>query len=176
MIKNNLDPTTKELKSQTVKSPENKPSKRIKVSRSEVIRDAHCTKKDDRTTERTEDYLEVIYELVQHKGYAASIDIAECLNVRQPSVTKMMRRLAQSKLVDYEKYRGIRLTEKGIEIARAIHERHIILSEFLRMIGVDENIASRDAEEIEHHVHPDTLRKLRQLLQHMKDDLGAPKG
>jgi Mn-dependent DtxR family transcriptional regulator len=112
-----------------------------------------------------EDYLEAIYELIDHKGYATSIDLAECLNVSQPSVTKMMRRLDRTELIDYEKYRGIRLTEKGIKLAKSIHERHGIVSEFLRRIGVDENIANRDAEEIEHHIHPETLRKLQDLLE-----------
>ncbi|TLY08207.1 MAG: transcriptional regulator [Thaumarchaeota archaeon] len=112
-----------------------------------------------------EDYLEAMYELIDHKGYATSVDLAECLNVSQPSVTKMMRRLDRTELIDYEKYRGIRLTEKGIKLAKSIHERHGIVSEFLKKIGVDENIANRDAEEIEHHIHPETLRKLQDLLE-----------
>lgn len=137
--------------------------------RLELIRSAHRVKKDDRTTSRMEDYLEVIYELIQNKGYATSVDLAECLGVSQPSVTKMMRRLDGSGLVNYEKYRGIVLTERGLEIAEAIHERHSILSEFLKMIGVDEDIANRDAEEIEHHIHSETLRKLQKLLDRNKN-------
>jgi len=135
-------------------------------TRLEVIRDANRKgKADGHATFRMEDYLEAIYELVDQKGYATSVDLAECLNVSQPSVTKMMRRLDRTELIDYEKYRGIRLTEKGIKLAKSIHERHGIVSEFLRKIGVDENIANRDAEEIEHHIHPKTLRKLHDLLE-----------
>jgi Mn-dependent DtxR family transcriptional regulator len=135
-------------------------------SRLEVIRDANRKgKADGHATFRMEDYLEAIYELVDQKGYATSVDLAECLNVSQPSVTKMMRRLDRTELIDYEKYRGIRLTEKGIKLAKSIHERHGIVAEFLRKIGVDENIANRDAEEIEHHIHPETLRKLQDLLE-----------
>ena len=134
-------------------------------SRLEHIRDAHKTRKSDkRTTDRMEDYLEVIYELIQHKGYATSTDVAECLNISRPSVTKMMRRLDETGLLDYEKYRGMRLTEKGGGIAETIHQSHGIVSEFLKMIGVDKNIANMDAEQIEHHVHPETLRKLQDLL------------
>ncbi len=141
-------------------------------SRLEVIRDAHKTRKtNNHATVRMEDYLEVIYELIQHKGYAASVDVAECLSVSRPSVTKMMRRLDQTELIDYEKYRGIRLTEKGIKLAKSMHERHGVVSEFLRMIGVDENIANRDAEEIEHHLHPETLNKLQDLLEGKKSCL-----
>jgi len=135
-------------------------------TRLEVIRDANRKgKADGHTTFRMEDYLEAIYELIDQKGYATSVDLAECLNVSQPSVTKMMRRLDRTELIDYEKYRGIRLTEKGVKLAKSIHERHGIISEFLRKIGVDENIANRDAEEIEHHIHPETLRKLQDLLE-----------
>ena len=135
-------------------------------TRLEVIRDANKKgKTDGHATFRMEDYLEAIYELIDQKGYATSVDLAECLNVSQPSVTKMMLRLDRTELIDYEKYRGIRLTEKGIKLAKSIHERHGIVSEFLRKIGVDENIANRDAEEIEHHIHPETLRKLQDLLE-----------
>jgi DtxR family transcriptional regulator, manganese transport regulator len=64
-----------------------------------------------------EDYLETIYELVQHKGYAPLADVANYLNVRPPSVTTMVRRLDQSGLLNYERYRGIQLKEKGMNIA-----------------------------------------------------------
>jgi len=135
-------------------------------SRLEVIHDAHTTRKTKaHATGRMEDYLEVIYELIQHKGYAPSVDVAECLNVSRPSVTKMMRRLDRTELIVYEKYRGIRLTEKGFQVAKSMHVRHGIVSEFLIMIGVNEVIANRDAEEIEHHLHPETVNKLQDLLE-----------
>lgn len=150
----------------------NRFGQKIKIrSRLEVLRDAHGAKQNNHTTYRMEDYLEVIYELVQYKGYATSIDLSEHLNVSQPSVTKMMRRLHANGLADYEKYRGISLTAKGIDLAKAIHERHGIISEFLKMIGVEEHIANRDAEAIEHHLHPETLRKLKHLVERKKTNL-----
>jgi Mn-dependent DtxR family transcriptional regulator len=117
-----------------------------------------------------EDYLEIVYELVQHKGYATLVDVAEYLNVRPPSVTTMMRRLDQSGLLNYEKYRGIRLTEKGMDIAKIIHDRHSVLSEFLKMIGVSEKIANEDAESMEHHLHPQTMHRLIELMRILKVD------
>jgi Mn-dependent DtxR family transcriptional regulator len=84
--------------------------------RLEFIRDASVTKKEERT-DRMEDYLEVIYELIKQKGYATMVDISNYLNVSSPSVTKMMQRLDESGYLDYEKYRGIRLTDDGIKIA-----------------------------------------------------------
>ena len=116
-----------------------------------------------------EDYLEVIYELVQYKGYATTIDISEYLNVSSPSVTYMIQRLNESGHLNYEKYRGIRLTDKGILVAKNIQERHCLLAEFLRIIGVDEDTANKDAEGIEHHLQPKTLEKLEQFIEDIED-------
>ena len=136
-------------------------------SRLASIRGANNAKKPE-CTYRMEDYLEIIYELVQHKGYATLVDVAEYLNVRPPSVTTMMRRLDQSGLLNYEKYRGIKLTERGMDVAKIIHNRHSILSEFLRMIGVNEKIANEDAESMEHYLHPQTMLQLTELMHILK--------
>ena len=136
--------------------------------RLEFIRDANITKKEERT-DRMEDYLEVIYELIRQKGYATMVDISNYLNVSSPSVTKMIQRLDESGYLDYEKYRGIRLTDDGIKIAKSIHNRHEILAQFFRMIGVDDEIANNDAEGIEHHLHHETLKKLEDFMTAMKD-------
>jgi Mn-dependent DtxR family transcriptional regulator len=116
-----------------------------------------------------EDYLEVIYELIKQKGYATTVDISNYLNVSSPSVTKMIQRLDESGYLNYEKYRGIRLTDDGIKIARSIRNRHEILAEFFRIIGVDDEIANNDAEGIEHHLHHETLKKLEEFMIAMKD-------
>src|ERR671929_1860603 len=96
-----------------------------KDTRLESIRYAnHVRKEEDYRTARMEDYLEVIYELIQYKGYATTIDISEYLNVSSPSVTYMIQRLNESGYLNYEKYKGIRLTDDGIKIAKSIHTRH----------------------------------------------------
>ena len=139
--------------------------------RLKLIRNAHKVKEKaihEQQTDRMEDYLEVIYELIKKKGYATQTDISESLNVSLSGVSKMLQRLDESKCLKYEKYRGINLTEEGIEIAENIHERHGLLSEFFKMIGVDEYIANVDAEGIEHHIHPQTLRKLREFIRKHK--------
>jgi Mn-dependent DtxR family transcriptional regulator len=132
-----------------------------------AIRDANSVKKQDRT-ERMEDYLEVIYELVQQKGYATTVDISSYLNVSSPSVTKMMQKLDETGYLNYEKYRGIKLTNEGIRIARNIRNRHGLLSEFFMIIGVDEETANNDAEGIEHHLHPETMKKLEEFINELK--------
>jgi Mn-dependent DtxR family transcriptional regulator len=119
-------------------------------------------------TDRMEDYLEVIYELVLQKGYATTIDISDYLNVSSPSVTRMMKKLHETGFIRYERYRGMSLTEKGVEVAKAIHKRHGILAEFFKMIGVQDDIANEDAEGIEHHLHSETLMKLEGFVRSMK--------
>lgn len=141
-------------------------------NRLKFIRDAHNKKEgkvEQLHTDRMEDYLEVIYELIQQKGYATAVDISESLNVSSPSVTKMLQRLDESKYLRYERYRGISLTQEGIAMAENIHEKHSLLVEFLKMIGVDENIANIDAEGIEHHLHSETLKKLQIFINAVKN-------
>ena len=141
----------------------------LEYTRLKSIRHANHAKKEEHyQTARMEDYLEVVYELVQYKGYATTIDISEYLNVSSPSVTYMMQRLNDSGHLNYEKYRGIRLTDKGILVAKGIRERHGLLAEFLKIIGVDEDTANKDAEGIEHYLQPKTLVKLEQFLKDIK--------
>ena len=99
-------------------------------NRLKLIRDAHNVKQkviEEQHTDRMEDYSEVIYELIKKKGYATQSDISESFNVSLPSVTKMLQRLDESKYLKYEKYRGINLTEEGIEIAENIRDKQPIV-------------------------------------------------
>lgn len=144
-------------------------------NRLESIRDAHNNERRegkeeriDTTTDAMEDYLEVMYELIQKKGYATTIDIANYLHVSSPSVTKMVKRLDKMGYLVYEKYRGLQLTSEGIAVAKNIHKNHGLLVEFLKMIGIDEEIANRDAEGIEHHLHPQTMEKLEEFIKRYK--------
>jgi Mn-dependent DtxR family transcriptional regulator len=143
------------------------PLEKAKDNRLEAIRDANSAKKEDRT-DRMEDYLEVIYELVEQKGYATTVDISTYLNVSSPSVTKMTQRLDETGYLKYEKYRGIRLTDEGVRIAQNIRNSHGLLAEFFKMIGVDEESANSDAEGIEHHLHPETIKRLEDFMNVLK--------
>ena len=140
----------------------------LKSTRLESIRDANGVKREEDRTTRMEDYLEVIYELIEQKGYATTVDISKYLNVSSPSVTKMVQRLDESGHLNYEKYRGISLTQQGVLVAKSIRERHGLLADFFKMIGVDEDSANKDAEGIEHHLHPETLKKLEEFIKIVK--------
>ena len=135
--------------------------------RLESIKEAHKSEKGDSNT-RIEDYLEVISELVELKGYANTIDISRYMNVSAPSVTKMLQRLDDNGYLEYEKYRGINLTTKGNALADAVRQKHGILLEFFMMLGIDYNIANQDAEGIEHHLNPKTIKQLRKFVTFLK--------
>jgi DtxR family manganese transport transcriptional regulator len=112
---------------------------------------------------RTEDYLEAIYHLVQDKGYATTIDISERLLVKPPTVSSKLKDLSLEGYLSYQPYRGMKLTEKGQSVAKAVIEKHSIVMGLLTTLGVDKETAYVDTEGIEHHLHPDTVRRLKKL-------------
>ena len=83
-----------------------------------------------------EDYLERILELIDSKGYARVVDIAAALEISQASVTNMVQRLDAEGLLKYEKYRGLVLTPAGEKLARKIADRHKLLTDFLKLLGL----------------------------------------
>ncbi len=138
-----------------------------KISRRlDSIKAAHESEKT--ISSRVEDYLEVISELVDMKGYAATLDISRYMNVSAPSVTKMLKKLDGDGYLEYEKYYGINLTEKGQKIADMIKQKHGILLEFFEILGIGKEIANQDAEGIEHHLNPKTIRQIRKFVTFFK--------
>lgn len=137
--------------------------------RLESIRTAHESVREGSST-RMEDYLEVISELVELKGYATTLDISRYLNVSAPSVTKMLQRLDDGGYLEYEKYRGINLTQKGNQVAGTIRQKHGILLEFFEILGIGSDTANRDAEGLEHHINPKTIKQLRKFITFLKSN------
>ena len=115
-------------------------------------------------SQSAEDYLERIHELITQKGYARVVDIADSLGVKQASVTSMVQRLGELGYLNYEKYRGLILTEKGRQVAHTIQHRHQILSRFFSLFNVAPDIQQRDIEGMEHHLSADTVRLLSDLV------------
>jgi Mn-dependent DtxR family transcriptional regulator len=122
------------------------------------------------TSPKMEDYLEVIYELLKEKGYVKSKDISRILNVKASTVTIMLKTLAEKKLINYEKYGGITLTEEGVKKAEEISRKHKIIIDFLLLLGIDEKQANLEAEGIEHIISDETLRKIEKLYDLIKED------
>lgn len=121
-------------------------------------------KNDPVLSTSTEDYLERIHELIEQKGYARAVDIAEVLGISQPSVTAMVQKLGQAGYLNYERYRGLTLTEKGRSVAGAIRERHQILQRFLTLLRVSAAAQEQDIEGIEHCLSATTVQALGQLV------------
>jgi len=117
------------------------------------------------TTRNIEDYLEAIWNLQDKKGYIKAKDIADKLEVTRPSVSEMIKKLAENNYILYEKYGGIVFTAKGKKLAQEIKRRHNLFVEFLRIIGVNEQNAQKDACEIEHDVSPETITRLLEFIE-----------
>ncbi len=117
------------------------------------VRDAH-------KTENTEDYLEIIADLLNSKGEARIVDIANHLGIAQATANKTIRRLQYQGYIKKEPYRSIFLTLKGQELASISKKKHIIVLTFLKKLGLDPKTAEADAEGIEHHVSNKTLKKM----------------
>jgi Mn-dependent DtxR family transcriptional regulator len=137
--------------------------------RLESIKAAHQSEKMASST-RIEDYLEVISELVELKGYATTLDISRYMDVSAPSVTKMLQRLDEGDFLEYEKYHGINLTSKGAQLAENIRQKHGILLEFFEILGIGHDTANQDAEGVEHHLNPKTIKQLRKFITFLKSN------
>jgi Mn-dependent DtxR family transcriptional regulator len=115
-----------------------------------------------------EDYLERILELINSKGYARVVDIAAALKISQASVTNMVQRLDAEGLLKYEKYRGLILTTAGKTLARKIAHRHKLLTDFLKLLGLDDRVIYHDVEGMEHHISAPTLRAIEALTVQLR--------
>jgi Mn-dependent DtxR family transcriptional regulator len=125
-------------------------------------------KKNRRNSSAVEDYLERILELIDSKGYARVVDIATSLKISQASVSNMVQRLDADGLLKYEKYRGLVLTAAGETLARNITRRHQLLTDFLTLLRLDQQVIHHDVEGMEHHISPSTLRAIEALTTQLK--------
>ena len=124
-------------------------------------------KEDDPLTASMEDYLEMIYRLSVNSGFTRVHDLAASLNVQPPSATKMVQKLAEYELVNYERYGIITLSQKGREAGQKLLERHQVVEDFLRLLGI-ENDLLQETEKIEHTLSEDTLSRLRDFVAFWK--------
>jgi len=125
-------------------------------------------------TERTEDYLEAIYSISHQKGYAKVKDIAELLHVAPPTVTEMFKKMQKSGFILYERYSGVTLTEKGKTVAIKTQKKHDTLVQFLRILGISEEVADQDACRIEHVVNKETMKRLTAFVEFVQQSEEMP--
>lgn len=114
-------------------------------------------------THAMEDYLEMIYRNIGRVGFIRINRLAQLLNVKASSASKMVQKLGQMGLLRYERYGIITLTESGMKMGEFLLERHNIIETFLKKIGSHQN-SLKEAELIEHNISVDTLNNIKTLL------------
>ena len=118
--------------------------------------------------ESAENYLETIYVLGKKNGSVRSIDVANELGFKKPSVSVAMKNFREEGYITVNEEGALKLTDKGLEIALRVYERHEILAKALMALGVDEETAYDDACKIEHHISDASIEKIK---EHFKGNM-----
>ena len=123
--------------------------------------------------EAAENYLECILILGKEKGQVRSIDVAHRLEVSKPTVSVTMKHFREDGYIEVDSDGFLILTQKGREIAERIYERHVVLTELLVALGVDEKTAREDACRIEHDLSEVTFARIKEHLHQKLNKLGC---
>lgn len=120
-----------------------------------------------------EDYIEMIYRLgIENTDEVRVNELARILHVKPPSVTKMIKRLADIELVKYRKYGAIILTDEGNIIGELLLKRHELIFIFLKLLiycdGYEEDKILEETEKIEHTINKETLEGMGELMEFMQ--------
>jgi DtxR family Mn-dependent transcriptional regulator len=127
-------------------------------------------------TAPVEDYLKVIFELEGDAGVAATNDIAAALGFAPPSVSGMVRRLAEQHLITYERYRGVKLTKAGRRAALRTIRRHRVIEAYLTAaLEYPHDRVHEEAERIEHAASDELIDRMAAAIGEPRlDPHGAP--
>ena len=118
--------------------------------------------------ESGEMYLETILILGQRKNLVRAVDVATEMQLSKPSVSRALVKLKNDACIVVDENGHIAFTEKGRAIAEKIYERHQVLTEILMAIGVDQEIAARDACKMEHDISDETFDAMKRHLREKK--------
>lgn len=128
----------------------------------------------DQPSQAVQDYLKAIHSLGGAEQKVSPADIADRLRVRAPSVTGMLKRLAEGGWVEYEPGRGAQLTVQGVREARRVIRRHRLVETFLtHVLGLDWSEVDAEAEALEHAISP---RLEQAIAAHLGEPLEDPHG
>ena len=114
--------------------------------------------------ESGEMYLETILILGHRKNLVRAVDVATEMGLSKPSVSRALVKLKNDACIVVDENGHIAFTEKGRAIAEKIYERHQVLTEILMAIGVDQEIAARDACKMEHDISDETFDAMKRHL------------
>lgn len=118
--------------------------------------------------ESQEDYLESILQISKEKDNVHAIDIARALSFSKPSVSVAMNKLKELGYIEVNEKGEISLTKEGLVIAEKTLEKHIMLTELLMDLGVDEETAKEDACRMEHDISDKTWEAIKNHVQQNK--------
>ena len=111
--------------------------------------------------ESGEMYIETIYVLSQRSSYVRAVDVGEKMGFSKPSVSRAMGLLKDGGYVTVDSHGAITLTEKGLDVAKKMYERHQIIASLLIRLGVDPEVATEDSCKIEHVISDETFSKIK---------------
>ncbi len=135
------------------------------MNESQPIKRRHRKTRADHASELAEDYVEAIAEISAAKEVCRAVDLAGRFGVSSVTVNRTIARLVRDGYVTTQPYAPIELTDLGQKLARQSKRRHETVFQFLLALGVSESVAAIDAEGIEHHVSPETLRKFQAYIE-----------
>ena len=115
--------------------------------------------------ESAEMYLETIYVLAARRKSVRSVDVAEHMGYSKPSVSRAVSLLKRDGYLVTDEDGSLVLTEKGAETARRVFERHTVLTQLLKTMGVEETVAAEDACRVEHVISDQTLEAIKRFLE-----------
>jgi DtxR family transcriptional regulator, manganese transport regulator len=149
--KKNRSPSVKKPGTRKASASRSTPEAKSQAHDHERVREAH-------SAELAEDYVEAIADLIAQTGVARGVDLKRHFGVSHVTVIRTIARLERDGLVTTQPYRPIELTNAGRRMASRAKRRHEAVLAFLMALGIDEKTARADAEGIEHHASPRTLR------------------
>jgi DtxR family Mn-dependent transcriptional regulator len=124
-----------------------------------------------RITPAMEDYLKAIYRLGLERDTVTTQSIAEMLGISGPSVTNMVKRLHELKLLSHTRYHGVQLTPAGERIALEVLRHHRLLERYLaETLGYSWDEVHDEAERLEHHVSEEMEARMDSVLGHPTTD------
>lgn len=119
--------------------------------------------------ETIENYLETIYILLKDQGAVRSIDVVNEMGYSKPTISIMMKQLREKELIDIDESGFISLSATGLAVAKRVYERHILLTQLLLDLGVEESIAREDACKIEHILSKESFERIKEYYQRRKE-------
>lgn len=130
-------------------------------------------KKNDFYTVSREDYLIAVYLLKNEKGAVRSVDVAELLGYKKPSVSVGIHLLIEADLLQMDREHFLTFTEKGQKKAEEIYYRYRIVKDFFQyVLGIQEGAAEMDSRKIEHLISKETVEQMEAYLNKKKHSAG----